>query len=125
MKKKSFFGFAAAILLAAGLWSALPQPMRAQDSGIGYERGATQTERILPPSPENRRINNRSMIKGRFAYPTYMVGSGHAGIRSRIFPININANPMTVSYNGIIIKRNYYQNNTSVNFMFRSRKAAG
>ncbi len=55
MKKKSFFGFAAAILLAAGLWSAIPQRMRAQDSGssgIGYERGATQTERILPPSPE-------------------------------------------------------------------------
>ncbi|MBR1573443.1 MAG: hypothetical protein IJ652_01185 [Bacteroidales bacterium] len=43
---------AAALIASAALWAGIPQESPAQDSEVGYTRGTTPLEDILPASPE-------------------------------------------------------------------------
>ena len=68
-----------------------------------------QTTSAYPSIYTNVRLNTQEMMKGRFSYPTYMVGGKSLGIIGSIFPTFSQANPMRSSTNGKSVVHNYYQ----------------
>jgi hypothetical protein len=66
-----------------------------------------QPSSAYPSVYTDYRSNNKEMIRASFSYPTYMVGSGHSGIKGHFFPISTKAIPMTTSYNGIMTGNTY------------------
>ena len=66
-----------------------------------------QTNYSFPSKWVDTRTNDRSMIKGIFSYPTYMVSGGQRSLKNRFVPISVKARKMSVNYNGIVINKNY------------------
>ena len=84
MKKKSFFGFAAATLLAACLWSALPQPLRAQNLIDGT---------YLPPEPQTA-----GMLRYSGGTPNLYTGTVTAEIPVYVYSDPDFTIPISLSY---------------------------
>ena len=68
-----------------------------------------QMASAYPSIYSNYRTSTQSIIRGIFTYPTYLVGSGHSGVKSHFIPVSIVAKPMTANYNGIVTSKSYIQ----------------
>ncbi len=56
-----------------------------------FDKGA------FPSIHSNYRTSTQGIIRGLFTYPTYLVGSGHSGVKSHYIPVSIVAKPIVYS----------------------------
>ena len=68
-----------------------------------------QAASSYPSIYSNYRTSTKGIIRGSFSYPTYLVGSGHSGVRGHFLPVSRVSIPMTANYNGIVTSKSYIQ----------------